>query len=175
MCYCTSCQAYAHALGRPDALDALGGTDLVAVLPKDVTITAGGEHLACLSLSPKGLFRWYAACCDSPLANTPRNPNIAYVGLISARLGADDQTIEAAIGPVSMTVNTDGATGGPPRKSPPSVGQLLGLASRLLGARLGGGYRRTPFFKFPGGTPVRSPRVLTQQERAEAEAAATGT
>ena len=39
-CYCRDCQAYAHALGNPEAtLDHLGGTDLVATLQKHISFT----------------------------------------------------------------------------------------------------------------------------------------
>ena len=82
-CYCRDCQAFAHALGNPGAiLDKLGGTDIVATLQQYVTFTKGTEALACLSLSERGLLRWYANCCNTPIANTARNPKLSYVGLV---------------------------------------------------------------------------------------------
>ena len=64
VCYCKDCQAYGHFLGKPaEVLDALGGSDVVATHPKHVTLTHGRDAIACMSLSPKGLLRWYASCC----------------------------------------------------------------------------------------------------------------
>jgi len=55
----------AEAALMPDA-----GVALYQTRPDCVHIDDGAEHLACLRLSPKGLLRWYASCCDTPLANT---------------------------------------------------------------------------------------------------------
>jgi len=88
ICYCRDCQAFAAALGAPAGmLDAKGGTDVVATLPRDVRFTAGADRLACLSLTDHGLLRWYASCCRAPIGNTPRNPKISYVGLVHSCLG----------------------------------------------------------------------------------------
>ncbi len=55
VCYCRDCRAFAYYLGPPEGmLDALGGTDVVAVQPRHVRFTQGTEHLACMSLTEKG-------------------------------------------------------------------------------------------------------------------------
>ena len=87
-CYCKDCRAFARFLGVPGVLDASGGTDIVPVAPAAVRITAGGEHVVCMSLSPKGLLRWYAACCRTPLANTPRPVVQFMVAVTDPRLGS---------------------------------------------------------------------------------------
>src|SRR3546814_16973924 len=85
-CYCLDCQAFAHALGRGhETLGGQGGSDVVAMLPAGLRFTAGSEHLACLSLSPQGLLRWHASCCNTAIANTPRNPKFPYVGVLPPR------------------------------------------------------------------------------------------
>ena len=69
VCYCGDCQTYAHLLGNAQSvLDALGGTDVVATQARNVVITSGASELACLSLSPNGLLRWYASCCGTSIA-----------------------------------------------------------------------------------------------------------
>src|ERR1700761_5845308 len=74
VCYCRDCRAFAHFLGRPgDILDAQGGTDVMATLPSYVTFTQGKDKLACMSLSERGMLRWYASCCNTPIGNTMRN------------------------------------------------------------------------------------------------------
>jgi hypothetical protein len=88
VCYCRDCQTYAELLGHPQrVLDPLGGTDVVATQARYIRLTSGTEALACLSLSPKGLLRWYAQCCSTPIANTPRNWKLPYVGLVHTCLG----------------------------------------------------------------------------------------
>src|SRR5215510_11671750 len=58
VCYCKDCQAYAHFLGAADiVLDDMGGTDVVATLPKHLRITGGMDALACLSLTDRGILR----------------------------------------------------------------------------------------------------------------------
>jgi len=41
VCYCDDCQAYAHQLGRPDLLNAKGGSDIVQIAPSALSITRG--------------------------------------------------------------------------------------------------------------------------------------
>ena len=166
ICYCKDCQAFARYLGAEDAvLDAAGGTEVEAALPAAVRFTAGLEHLACMSLSPQGIYRWYAACCNTPVGNTPRNPAMSYVGLVRTCLDAPSATLDRALGRSHMTANR-GAAYGPTSATP--VATLLGVArigGALLKARLSGSYRDNPFFD-AAGAPVRAPRVLTKEERA---------
>ena len=69
-CYCKDCQAFARFLARADVLDAAGGTDIFQMPPGRVKLTAGADALRCLRLSHKGVFRWYADCCRTPIANS---------------------------------------------------------------------------------------------------------
>ena len=74
VCYCTDCQAFARYLGSQDqVLNRQGGTEIVAILPAAVHFETGLDKLACMSLSDKGLLRWYASCCRTPIGNTPRD------------------------------------------------------------------------------------------------------
>src|SRR5688572_4602143 len=94
-CYCKDCRAFARFLGQSGVLDASGGSDIVATAPAAVRITSGSEHVACMSLSPKGLLRWYASCCRTPLGNTPRDPKVLYAGLVTAWFDAAPQAVDA--------------------------------------------------------------------------------
>ena len=98
-CYCRDCQAFARFLGRPGLMDAAGGSDIAAMAPDAVRFTAGQEHLACMSLGPNGLLRWYADCCRTPLANLTRNPKFFYCGLATACLeDTPPGTLQARLG-----------------------------------------------------------------------------
>lgn len=171
VCYCGDCRAYAHLLGQPQrVLDPLGGTDVVAIEARYVTLTSGTQDLACLSLSPRGLLRWYARCCSTPIANTPRNWKLPYVGLVHTCL-RQPQPLEQSFPEVQIRVNRKGAKAAPPRigglDGLAGMVRFGGLASRLFASRLGGGYRKTPFFD-ADGAPVAEVVVAP---RAEVEAA----
>lgn len=166
ICYCKDCQAFARFLKAEDAvLDASGGTEVEATLPAGVRFTKGLEHLACMSLSPKGIYRWYASCCNTPVGNTPRNPKASYVGLVRTCLAAAPEELDRQLGRSYITANTESAHG--PTKTTPlaTVAAVGRLGVMLVGARIGGGWRENPFFD-AAGAPIRTPRVLTREERA---------
>lgn len=167
ICYCNDCQAYARFLGG-DIVDGSGGTEVLATGPRQVQFQQGPESLACLSLSPRGLLRWYARCCRTPIGNTPRNPRIGYVGLVHSCLG-DEPVRRASFGPVRMAVSTKSAHG--PVASPPlgaRVSAMFNLVGGLAGSLLPGNRRSSPFFEPGSQAPVRVPYVLSPAEREQA-------
>jgi hypothetical protein len=169
VCYCADCQTFAHLLGQAErVLDPLGGTDIVAADSRYVRFTAGTQALACLSLSPRGLLRWYASCCDTPIAATPRNWKLPYAGLVHTCLSQPDP-LEQSFPKVQMRVNTQSAKGKPPGGGGVrGMARFGGLMLRLIASRLGGGYRASPFFD-ARGTPVAqavvAPRASVDQAR----------
>lgn len=173
VCYCKDCRAYARHLGKASwTHDAFGGAEFVATQSQYVSFTAGIEHLACLSLSGKGLLRWYAKCCNTPIANTTRNWKLPYVGLIYTCLKADPASFERSFPRVQMRVNTASAEQAPPRMLWGTVVSLVGFMPRVLLSSISGGYRHTPFFHQPDGVPIVSVTVLSEAERTLAYAAA---
>jgi hypothetical protein len=166
VCYCKDCQAFAHFLGATGGiLDEMGGTDVVATLPKYVTFTQGVEVLACMSLTENGLLRWYSSCCSTPIGNTPRDFKVSHVGLVHTCLEDPSRTLENSFGPVRMRVNTKNAKGKPKLMPISTIGSILRFMSSLMRARLDGSYKYTPFFAPARGTPVVPPKVLTGSER----------
>jgi hypothetical protein len=165
ICYCKDCQAFARFLGRSaDVLDARGGSDIVHILPKHVTFTQGVESLACMRLTPKGLLRWYACCCNTPIGNTLATPKFSFIGLVHSCLESGTTPLDDAFGPVRTWVNTNSAKGDPKPKvrgQTATIGWFLGTIPK---ARLNGSYRETPFFRRDTGDPVVSPRVLSGEE-----------
>jgi hypothetical protein len=169
VCYCRDCQTYAHALGNAErVLDVHGGTEVVATQARYIRFTAGTGALACLSLTERGLLRWYASCCRTPLANTPRDMRFPYASVLRTCFTPEVVDAEAMLGPVRMWVDTDHAKG---NVSKPGIRQwlaLLRIAPGLLWARVSGGWRSTPFFDVPRGRPVVEPHVLSDSERRQA-------
>jgi hypothetical protein len=171
ICYCRDCQAYAHHLGQADAtLDALAGTEVVGTHARNVSFSSGIDQLACLSLSEGGLLRWYARCCNTPLANTGRDWRMPYVGLVHLCLRAGGAPLVPAFVPVQMHLETASAQGTPPRTGWSQLRALLGFMPRIAAARFTGSFRRTPFFTATG-VPVVAVGVLTAAERERAMAA----
>jgi hypothetical protein len=171
VCYCRDCQTYAHLLGEPQrVLDALGGTEVVATQTSTVKFTSGTQALACLSLSPQGLLRWYAKCCGTPIANTPRDWKVPYVGLVHTCL-RQPEPLERSFPTVQLQVNTRTAKGTPPPVSRwRGMAHFMRLFLRLAGTRLTGGYQATPFFDAKG-VPIADVVVAPREAVAEARRA----
>jgi hypothetical protein len=164
VCYCKDCQVYAKFLGKSqEVLDAKGGTEVVGIPPQHVFFTRGSENLACVSLTGRGLYRWYARCCNTAIGNTPRNRKIAHVGLVHSIFEGGLKGLEESFGPVRIRVNTKGAKA----YVEPSKGifkLVVGQVISLVGERANGGFKTTPFFEAVSGRPVVEPRVLTTSE-----------
>lgn len=172
VCYCKDCQAYAHFLGKAEEiLDEMGGSDVVATLPQYVSFTQGLEKLSCMSLSDKGMLRWYASCCNTPIGNTSRDFKVSHVGLLHNCLRDPSASLDNAFGPVRMRVGMKSAKGKPPAMGASTTISILRFMARLIRARLDGSYKNTPFFDPETGIPRVAPRVLTPDERARLMAA----
>jgi hypothetical protein len=167
ICYCRDCRTYAHYLGPPRGmLDAVGGTEAIIVSPASVSIVDGVEHLACMSLSPRGTLRWFTACCRTPIANTPRNRRIPHLALVHNCLELETPSVTESFGAVKMKVNRQSAHGDPGGIS----AVRFGLAAVRYGItmawnRASGRYRRNPFFDAATGAPRAAPQVISKVER----------
>jgi hypothetical protein len=153
-------------LGRPDEiLDAQGGTDVIQTRPANVIFTQGREALACMRLTEKGLLRWYAACCNTPIGNTLPGFRVSFVGLVHSCLDGSGASLDNSFGPVRAYVNTKGAKGAVKSSSIGMMSMIARFIAMVVRARIDGSYRRTPFFSADTGAPIVSPRVLSPGER----------
>lgn len=163
VCYCRDCRAFSLHLGREEELLPGGGSEMSQAAPSGLEILEGAEHLACLRLSPKGPLRWYAACCNSPMAITLPSAKLPFSSLVVAR--AEDRE---ALPPIRAVAYGEQALpgGAAPPKTRGMVGLVWGFFGRMAGAYLSGKSTVSPFFR--GGAPIAVPRVLTREERAAA-------
>jgi len=173
VCYCRDCQAFAHFLGRaPDILDAQGGTEIFQMSPARIEIGAGADRLACMRLSPRGLLRWYASCCNTPIGNTLATHKFPFVGVIHLCLQAPEAggALDPVLGPVRARAFRQFA-GGEAAAIPPDRTPMPLLVARFVALmvrwKLRGDGARSVFFRGPGGSPTAEPRVLSLAERDE--------
>lgn len=163
-CYCDDCQAFAHYLGRADdVLDAHGGTEVSQMSPANLAFTAGADKIAAIRLTAKGLVRWYARCCNTPIGNTMAASGVPFIGVVHAFVDAPS----AALGPIRGRGFAQSAKGGRaavPKDGLPDLVMVARVLGKLLRWRLRGDHKRTPLFD-AAGRPLVEPRVLAGIER----------
>jgi hypothetical protein len=169
ICYCTDCRAFARFLGRDaDVLDKQGGTEIVQVAQPRLRFSQGANRIAAVRLSEKGMIRWYASCCKTPIGNTMSNPKISFVGLIHSSL--DRAQMNRDFGTTIAILNTDTALG----DTKPTQRGLLGVIARFIWivftTRISGRYKSSQLFD-NSGSPRVIPTVLTPQELAHLKSA----
>lgn len=167
ICLCDDCQAYAHYLGlAATVLDINGGTDIFPINPAELKITHGIENLKCLRLIPQGMFRWYAGCCKTPIANCAAS--IPYIGMVHTILEKTNSAseLEKHFGP--PTARIQGKFGIKPlpagtleRVSPAFMFRALKLMWLVY---LHGLTKPSPFLD-KDGKPLVEPYILTKSER----------
>lgn len=171
ICLCDDCQAYARYLGDEEAiLDKSGGTEIYQTSPSRLRFTHGQQQVHCVRLSPKGILRWYAKCCRTPIANTLPTSGVPFMGVVHSFFDFKDEGEKLeAIGPIRARIFGKFARGEMPKdahvKAP--IGILIRTVRLLLLARLKGEHRGTPFFNDETGKPVVEPTVLPRGEKAK--------
>jgi hypothetical protein len=170
VCHCDDCQAFARHLGREDELDAAMGSHIVQLSPAQLRLTQGLDQLAALRLSDKGMFRWYAACCRTPIANTGPTHQVPFVGLLRAFLderASDGSSRDSVLGPPACLIYARYAHGQRPAGAHDTIPKrfIARTAVRLAKARLLGKHKPSPFFD-AAGQPLAQPTVLSPTERA---------
>lgn len=168
ICYCTDCRAFARFLGRADTLDGRGGTEIVQVAQSRLTFSKGLEHLSAVRLSGKGMMRWYASCCKTPLGNTMADPKVSAIGLVHSCL--DRTRLDEDFGSSVALVNTDTSTADPKPKPQGLPGAIVRYAVIVVTGRLSGNYRQSALFSAAGAPRVEA-RVLRPDELASLKSA----
>jgi hypothetical protein len=170
ICYCDDCQAFAHFLGQANSvLDEHGGSDIYQTYPSRLRITQGIEQLRCVRLTEKGLCRWYAGCCNTPIANTMNSAKMPFAGVVHSIMDHEGNHISRgqALGPVRAKIYGKCAVGKPP--SDVHVGTPVGLLFKIVGFLLSGWLKKantpSPFFDSTTGKPIVEANILSKEER----------
>lgn len=165
VCYCDDCQAFAHQLGRADLLNAKGGSDIVQIAPSTLSFVQGQNRIAGVRLTPKGLYRWYASCCNTPDGNT-LSPTVPFVGIVAQTFEGGTPGVDEVAGPPIGAILGKYAVGEPPAGS---RGLNLSLILRAIGKVLGWWLRGKtwphPFFKRETREPIYPVTVLSRKQR----------
>jgi hypothetical protein len=187
VCYCKDCQAFARFLAhvpekwtpvfrqghapkqKSDVLDAAGGTDIFQTAPSRVKLTAGVDAVRSLRFSGK-VFRWYAECCRTPLANTASSARFPVLGLIHSFISDDigGRSRREVLGPPLCRIHEGSATAPLASNAPPpaSLGTFARRGAKVLGWWVRGLSRQNPFFDDQTNAPLCVPRTFTPDERA---------
>jgi hypothetical protein len=161
-CYCTDCQAFGRFLGSSaEVLDAQGGTEIVQVCQSRLRFDRGIEQLAAVRLTEKGMIRWYAQCCRTPIGNTMQDPKMSFVGLIHSFL--DASSLDDDFGSSVALLNTNTALGEPKPRQRGLIGVILKFARLVLASRIRGRYKQSPLYSSEG-RPVVPPEILAAAE-----------
>ena len=132
--------------------------------PSQVTLTAGADRPALVRLTEKGLYRWYAGCCRTPVANTI-SPKLPFVGVLRNFIAATDAELDARFGPATGVQGRFAVGGCPPGAHASASFAIIAASIGLLTSGYwAGGARPTPLFR-EDGTPVTQAYVLTMSER----------
>lgn len=165
-CYCRDCQTFANFLEKgSEILDESGGTDIYQITPAQLRIDQGTEHLGCVRLSPKGLFRWYTQCCKTPIGNTVSG-KIPFIG-VAHNFFEERNLLDENLGPVVMSIQAKDATGtpdGPNVHAEFPTRLLVKSVCKMVYRGLTGQGKPNPFFS-PDGNPICEPVVLSKEQR----------
>lgn len=159
-CYCKDCQAFANRLGRSDVLDEYGGTEVIPVYPSELRILQGKESLTCYRLSPEGLFRWAAHCCNSPVINS--RPGFPWLGILHTAYKSSDPASLDNLGEIRCRVFGRDAIGKPPFEISEKLGfkAILTVLPFVIKGKLLNKGEGMELFESDGRTPISAPQLL---------------
>lgn len=161
-CCCDDCQAFAHYLGQDESvLDQYGGTDILQIPVSFLTISEGKSEIACIRLSPKGMYRWYANCCNTPIGNT-FGAGGPFIGVIHSFMD-NTQTRDAELGKSRGHLLTKFAKTPVPENLKGSLLSInLTMITKILSWKLKGLSKPSEFFN-NDGKPICEPKILDEK------------
>jgi len=170
VCHCDDCQTFAQFLGRAsDVLDAHGGTDVFSTTLARLEITEGADQIACVRFKADGMYRWYAACCKTPIGNTFPDPRSPFISVVHSCMDheAGGHSRDEAFGPIRIRANGRFATGDLSTLDahPKIPASMLPIVLKLFVAKLRGEHSPSPFYDHETREFRVVPNVLSEAER----------
>ncbi len=91
-CYCQDCRRYAQHFQQPEPLldgnnpEGQIGSAVMVIHPQQLKIIQGAPQLRCLQQRPKGAWRWYTGCCQTPILNMAAQVQTHHLALLLSAL-----------------------------------------------------------------------------------------
>ena len=160
VCYCRDCQSFLHRIKRADVLNAFGGTEVIPAYPKEMELLSGAGNLKCYRLTPQGMYRWTAGCCNSPIANTRRN--FPWGGIFYTAYTAHNPDALNELGDIKASIfGRDALQGAPGRISDKIVfREMLVVMPFVIKGKILKMHQASPFFESDGKVPISEPVIL---------------
>ncbi len=163
-CYCKDCRAYARLKGEENALEPGGGVGMLQTTIDRLEISHGTDQLACQQFGEKTPLRWYAKCCDAPIALSMPNPGVAHLSVPTTAV--EDETL---LGPVRSRVNLGSATAPVSESSDIGLpGLVLRMMVRLIKARLRGAAKKSALYDPNTRDSIVAPTRISDEAKATA-------
>lgn len=164
-CFCRDCQTAARLCeDGTDILSQAGGTEIWQTTPDRITFEKGEDRLEIRRLSPKGLYRWVARCCDTPMINTMPKVHWPFAGVVLRRSEVEGEA--ASLGPSRCQAFTRDAV--PGQGSPPGDRGFyhagFRVLARLAAAWISGRSRQNPLLS-ADGAPIAPVVVISLEQR----------
>jgi hypothetical protein len=161
-CCCDDCQAFSQFLGQEgNVLDQYGGTDIFQIPVSFLTITEGKSEIACIRLSPKGMHRWYAKCCNTPIGNT-FGAGGPFIGVIHSFMDKSEMS-EVDLGKSRGHILTKFAkTPVPENLKGSSLSINFRVVAKILSWKLKGLNKPSEFFN-NNAEPICQPQILDKK------------
>ena len=147
---------------RRSNIDAHGGSEILQTYPSNIKISQGSDKLQCIKLKNKGIDRWYASCCKTPVANTMGSAKIPFAGVsIKLMKFASEDEKSRILGPVIMKAFGRSARGKMPEDAHATFPKsfMFKMMKFMLIGKVGSKNRPSPFYE--GNTPVAKAKVLS--------------
>ena len=145
-------------------MDEHGGIEIVQVASGNVSLSKGLGNVKALRLTKRGVIRFYAGCCGTPLFSTAPAESWPVSGMPVAVLDADAAARERVFGPIEFVPFKSGMLGTAPKRK-----GVLRQMARVLGQMKAAkrmGRAGSPVWK--DGRPIVEPVLITEAERARA-------
>lgn len=159
VCCCIDCQAFAQFLKRESSiLDEYGGTDIFQMPISMIKVNEGLEQIACMKLSSKGLYRWYAKCCNTPIGNT-MGADSSFIGVIHSFM-EHESTRDNDLGESMGYVEVKDSKKSVPAEQTGSVFKIVLRSIFKLTLWKVRGLNKPSVFFDDDGNPIVKPRVV---------------
>ncbi len=162
ICCCDDCQRYANYLNHENSvLDQYGGTEVFQMPVSFLQITKGTEKVACIRLSSKGLYRWYASCCCTPIGNT-MGSKVPFIGLFLSFV-KNAELSDSILGKSKGYIHTKYALQDVPNDLKGNTFKLIIRSlAKIMAWKVKGLSRPSAFFN-DQGKPVATPKILNSK------------